>query len=1026
MLEFTTIKVEAECYALVFEGLVANFLNIMEKENSTEEEPVGFPAPKNVNELDHNVNVPTKNDFSDDGMVGTTVDTEEKPQEKAPYVHEEDEDIEPSTTAAKHFLDHELYEEITSSSKRHLVDAEMEDTSKDMEIRSQEDDKFPDKNSSSSSVGLSSSENSVNTHAGEPDINKEDQEKGNSVNDITLDFTATGIEISGPEDDNSTGEPDNQKEDHEKGNLVNDVTPSCTSTDIEIRTREEDNFTTNSSSSSPAQPSSSENSINALALEPDIQKEDQEKGNLVNDVTTSCTSTDTKIRTREEDNFTTNSSSSSPAQPSSSENSISALALEPDIQKEDQEKGNLVNDVTPSCTSTDIEIRTQEEDNFTTNSASSSPARLSSSENLINALAREPEIQKENNEKGNIVDDTILNYNAEEGEILDCVEDKNDTGKSPETTIVNRQSAENMEMKSKDVSHTSFSKKDGESSSFEERGDIKTDPSDNTSGKKEESLVLYGTHEPKTVAWLGKASVLTKFVKSCAVSNIFRRISRGTDEHNDSNEKDNSIDSSKEDSQEVKHITLEKPRWRLSSLSLIRISHDKNQGNKADLKEVFFESLELKPIKGRIILYTKLWCQNCKEARKFLRKKRLRYSEINIDVYPSRKVELEKITGSLDVPKVFFNQVLIGGLNELKGLDESGQLQEKIDYVTSERPSPKAPLPPLSGEDDVSSRGDVDELAVIVRKMKGSIVVQDRFYKFRRVTNCFLGSEAVDFLSEDQFLEREGAIEFARKLAKELFFRHPLVELSRRLRFLLYAILDAYTSEDGKHIAYRTIHGSEEFARYLRIAEELQRLDLNKTAKEERLAFFINLYNLMAIHAILVWGHPEGALDRRKLFNDFKYVIGGCAYSLSDIQNGILRTNQRPPYALIKPFGISDKRFKVALPYPEPLIHFALVSGNRSAPALRCYSPKHVDMELMEAARGFLQSGAFVLDLDSMTISVTKILKWYSVDFGKNEVEVLKHAANYLDVEKTQALLELFDSTQIKVVYQPYDWRLNS
>lgn len=68
---------------------------------------------------------------------------------------------------------------------------------------------------------------------------------------------------------------------------------------------------------------------------------------------------------------------------------------------------------------------------------------------------------------------------------------------------------------------------------------------------------------------------------------------------------------------------------------------------------------------------------------------------------------------------------------------------------------------------------------------------------------------------------------------------------------------------------------------------------------------------MMAIHAILVWGHPEGALDRRKLLNDFKYVIGGCAYSLSDIYNGILRSNQRPPYTLIKPFGITDKRFKV-------------------------------------------------------------------------------------------------------------------
>ena len=71
---------------------------------------------------------------------------------------------------------------------------------------------------------------------------------------------------------------------------------------------------------------------------------------------------------------------------------------------------------------------------------------------------------------------------------------------------------------------------------------------------------------------------------------------------------------------------------------------------------------------------------------------------------------------------------------------------------------------------------------------------------------------------------------------------------------------------------------------------------------------------MMAIHAILVLGHPAGPLERRKLFGDFKYVVGGCTYSLSAIQNGILRTNQRPPYNLMKPFGAKDKRAKVRKP----------------------------------------------------------------------------------------------------------------
>lgn len=49
----------------------------------------------------------------------------------------------------------------------------------------------------------------------------------------------------------------------------------------------------------------------------------------------------------------------------------------------------------------------------------------------------------------------------------------------------------------------------------------------------------------------------------------------------------------------------------------------------------------------------------------------------------------------------------------------------------------------------------------------------------------------------------------------------------------------------------------------------------------------------------------------------------------------------------------------------------------------------------------------------------------YSVDFGRSEVEVLKHASNYLDKADAEVLLELLSSTQVKVVYQTYDWGLN-
>jgi len=113
------------------------------------------------------------------------------------------------------------------------------------------------------------------------------------------------------------------------------------------------------------------------------------------------------------------------------------------------------------------------------------------------------------------------------------------------------------------------------------------------------------------------------------------------------------------------------------------------------------------------------------------------------------------------------------------------------------------------------------------------------------------------------------------------------------------------------------------------------------------------------------------------------------------------------------------------LPDPEPLVHFALVSCSRSSPAIRCYSPGSIDEELRLAGRLFFDDGGFLIDVENKLASVSKIMNWYSVDFGKNETEVMKFVANYLEPSKSEQLLELLNSTQLKVIYQSYDWALN-
>lgn len=617
------------------------------------------------------------------------------------------------------------------------------------------------------------------------------------------------------------------------------------------------------------------------------------------------------------------------------------------------------------------------------------------------------------------------------------------------------------------------------------------------SEEKETEPVFYGTENPEAeigrspgsdsgvrgAAWPEKATaiknffmergvMIRKFSEKSGIPEVIRRLSLTKREEADLNAVDSEgkiateetkIISVEEDKKENNDGKVFKDWGAWNPLNLVKNSLDKqfNQSQGAYLPALVVEPA----FKGRIILFSCSESQQCRAARSFLRQKGLKFVEINTDIYPGRKTELENIAGSSSVPKIFFNELCLGGMNEVRAMEESGELDEKIKGLIETEPPSSAPLPPSAGEDDFGNNGMVDELANVVRKLREVVVVKDRFYKMRMFTRSFVGSEAVDFLSEDQLLERDEAVEFGRKLASKHFFHHvlnenvfedgnhpyrfmehdpvvsancynftggtndmkpkPPAEIAARLRSLTQAIYEAYTSDDGKHVDYRNIGASEEFIRYLKVIEELHRIDLHDLTREEKLAFFINLYNMMAIHAIVLWGYPDGPLERRRFFGEFKYVIGGYSYSLSAIQNGVLRSNKRPPYNLIKPFGLKDKRIEVALSDPEPLVHFALVCGSRSSPAIRCYSPGSIDEELRLAGRIFFDDGGFLIDVENKLASVSKIMNWYSVDFGKNETEVVKFIANYLEPSKSEQLLELLNGNQLKVTYQSYDWALN-
>ncbi|XVF43415.1 hypothetical protein PTKIN_Ptkin02bG0038300 [Pterospermum kingtungense] len=472
---------------------------------------------------------------------------------------------------------------------------------------------------------------------------------------------------------------------------------------------------------------------------------------------------------------------------------------------------------------------------------------------------------------------------------------------------------------------------------------------------------------------------------------------------------------------------------------------------------------EMKDLKGRITFFSRSNCRDCTAVRKFFREKGLRYVEINIDVFPKRAKELVERTGTSEVPKIFFNEKLLGGLVTLNSLRNSGEFDKRMKELLSQKCPEEAPEVPVYGFDDEGIEED-DELVGIVKVLRQCLPIQDRLIKMKIVKNCFAGEDMVEAIIHHLDCGRRKAIETAKRLVQKHFIHHVFGEndfeggkhfyrflehepfimgcfnfristndsepksasfLADRLTKLMSAILEAYASDDRRHLDYCAISRSEEFRRYLNLARDLQRINLQTLTPDERLAFFLNIYNAMVIHAVISIGHPEGILDKRAFFSDFQYVIGGYNYSLNIIENGILRNNRKSPYSLTRPFSNADRRLSVAPTEVNPLIHFGLCNGTRSSPTVRFFTPAGVEGELRCAAREYLQRGGIEINLDKRTVYLTRIIKWFSVDFGQ-EKDILKWIMGYLDSARSGLMTHLLaDGGPINIVYQNYDWSGN-
>ncbi|KAG2319819.1 hypothetical protein Bca52824_013032 [Brassica carinata] len=198
----------------------------------------------------------------------------------------------------------------------------------------------------------------------------------------------------------------------------------------------------------------------------------------------------------------------------------------------------------------------------------------------------------------------------------------------------------------------------------------------------------------------------------------------------------------------------------------------------------------------------------------------------------------------------------------------------------------------------------------------------------------------------------------------------------------------ASMSVEEKRLGY----ASDELWRFRHLVERLARVNPTELSNNEKLAFWINIYNALIMHAYLAYGVPKTDLKFFSLMQKAAYTVGGHSYNAATIEYMTLKMNpplHRPQIALllsILKLKVSEEQKQAGISTHEPLVSFALSCGMHSSPAVRIYSAENVGEELEDAQKDYIQASVGVSPRGKLI--VPKMLHC----FGKNFVDDSKVA----------------------------------
>ena len=185
--------------------------------------------------------------------------------------------------------------------------------------------------------------------------------------------------------------------------------------------------------------------------------------------------------------------------------------------------------------------------------------------------------------------------------------------------------------------------------------------------------------------------------------------------------------------------------------------------------------------------------------------------------------------------------------------------------------------------------------------------------------------------------------------------------------------------------------------KHKKLIDNISNQKLSELSKNQKLAYWINTYNLLTIDLIIKTGETKSIKNQGSLFKNVwkkhKWLINEKPITLHEIEHEILRK-----------FG-------------DPRIHFAINCASLSCPDLHNepFVAKKIDSQLDDVTYNFLKNNSKGLILKDGEYLFSKVFKWFSNDFGGKK-NIRQFIANYLPKIKKSKFSG----------YIEYNWNLNN